>query len=123
MSSDTGASYTGFKYSNLRLSRAVTASNETITATVTVSNTGKVKGKETVFWYITEPEATITQPIKSLKLFNKIELQPGEAKVVVFTINPEAHLSYVGPDGKRILEEGRFIVRVGDQSATFQMKK
>lgn len=111
-----GLSYTQFKYSKLKVN------TKTLEAKVKVSNTGKRAGKEAVLWFISDPEARITQPIKKLKHFEKVELEPGKSKEVVFQIDPEKDLSYPDFEGNQILEPGTFILHVGDQSDEFTLK-
>jgi len=112
-----GLSYTQFKYSKLKVNA------KTLRATVKVSNTGKRAGKEAVLWFISDSEASITQPIKKLKHFEKIELEPGETRKVVFQIDPDRDLSYPDFDGNPILEPGTFILHAGDQSSEFNLRR
>lgn len=108
-----GLSYTQFKYESLSIDV------QSLEARVKVSNIGKRAGKESVLWFISDPEASITQPIKKLKHFEKVELQPGESAEIAFNINPDRDLSYPGFDGKQILEPGQFVLQVADQSVEF----
>ena len=110
-----GLSYTTFTYQDL------TIDSQTLEAKVKVMNTGIHKGKETLLWYIVDPEARITQPIKKLKQFEKIELEPGEAQIVSYQIQPEEHLSYVDSQGVMHLEPGDFHIEVGGLKASFTL--
>lgn len=112
-----GLSYTSFDYSNLSLSKTSLKGDETLTATVTVSNTGKYAGEETVQLYITDPVASVTRAVKDLKGFKKIWLQPGEKKEVSFTITTE-QLKFYNSDLKYNWEPGQFIIHVGTSSAS-----
>ena len=85
-------------------------------------NTGSHKGKETLLWYIVDPEARITQPIRKLKQFEKIELEPGEAQIVSYQIQPEEHLSYLDSRGIMHLESGDFHIEVGGLKASFTLE-
>ncbi len=114
-----GLSYTSFDYSELRLSKTSLKGNETLTATVTVTNTGKYAGEETVQLYITDPVASVTRAVKDLKGFQKIWLQPGEKKEVSFTITTE-QLKFYNSDLKYNWEPGEFIIRAGTSSATLK---
>ncbi len=117
-----GMSYTTFEYSNLQISSPSFSSAQTATATVTVKNTGNRAGKESVLWYITDEVATITRPMKQLKHFEKILLNPGESKEVTFEIVPARDLSYPR-EGKPQLEPGYFGVSVGGKAQRFQLLK
>ncbi len=110
-----GLSYTSFSYGDVRLSKNQMKGNEKITATVTVNNTGNYDGEEVVQMYIVDPVASITQPIKKLKGFQKIFLKKGESKEVSFTITPE-ELKFFNGDLKWIAEPGEFRVQIGTSS-------
>jgi beta-glucosidase len=90
-------------------------------ASVKITNTGNRLGKETVLWYVSDPEASITQPIKKLKHFEKIELKPNESKIVTFEIDKTSHLSYVDQNGNIIFESGDFKVAVGSLVKSFNV--
>ena len=108
-----GLSYTTFSYGNVMLGARKISARRGLKAKVTVTNTGLRPGKETVFWYISDPEARITQPKQRLIGFEKIDLAPGEGKEVVLKIDAWRDLSYPDCDGRRILEPGRFLLRAG----------
>ena len=110
-----GLSYTTFSYHDLKINE------ETLEAKVNVTNTGERKGKETLLWYVIDPEAKITQPLKKLKNFEKIDLEPGETKIVSFHIRPEEHLSYVDSKGAIHLEPGIFYIEVGGLKASLTL--
>jgi beta-glucosidase len=117
-----GLSYTDFTYSNLTLSDSVIDKNKSITAKVTVTNSGTVAGKEAVLWFITDEYASITRPVKELQHFEKALLQPGERREFVFNIVPEKHLSFPDKNGKIMLEEGTFLVSAGNLKKRFVLK-
>jgi len=117
-----GLSYTTFSYSDIKLNKANLNGNETLTATVTVTNTGKFAGEETVQLYITDPVATITRAVKELKGFQKIMLQPGESKDVTFTITPEL-LKFYNGNLKWDWESGDFIIHIGTNSSEVKSAK
>ena len=120
-----GLSYTTFNYGDINLSKKQINANETLSVTVTVSNTGNYDGEETVQLYLQDPVASITQPVKELKRFQKIFLKKGESRQVVFQLGIE-DLKFYNEDLKRIYEPGDFNVYVGGnsrdvKSATFRL--
>ena len=122
-----GLSYTSFSYSDIRLTKTNLKGNDRLIATVTVTNTGKFAGEETVQLYITDPVASITRSVKDLKGFQKIILQPGEIKAVSFNITNE-DLKFYNPALEHVWEAGDFIIHIGTnsnevKSATVNWKK
>ncbi len=117
-----GLSYTTFVYSPLRLDRTEVAEGGKLTAEVTVTNTGAREGTETVFWFIHDPAASITRPLKELKYFEQASLAPGASRVFRFEIDPMRDLSFPDADGRRLLEPGAIILTAGGQSATFRVR-
>jgi beta-glucosidase len=111
-----GLSYTTFNYSDVKLSKIKLKGNETLTATVTVTNTGKYTGEEVVQLYISDPVASISRSVKELKNFKKISLKPGEQKEVSFAITPE-QLKFYNSQLKYDWEPGEFIVQIGTNSS------
>ncbi|HDR05701.1 MAG TPA: beta-glucosidase [Candidatus Marinimicrobia bacterium] len=116
-----GLSYTTFKYDNLRLSSDILSPKTPLTITVTIKNSGKKAGKESVELYTRDEVASITPSVRKLKGFKKIELQPGESKDVTFTLNSE-DLSFINRDLKRVTEPGDFTVMIGELSKGFIVK-
>ncbi|WP_299053385.1 beta-glucosidase BglX [uncultured Polaribacter sp.] len=108
-----GLSYANFSYKDL----LVQQENNTIKVSVNVSNTSKLKGKEVVQLYIQDLFASITRPVKELKGFNLIEIQPGETKKIEFTLT-EKELGFYDNSGKFIVESGEFKIFVGGSSIT-----
>ena len=103
-----GLSYTTFEYGKVRLAkvgRAVPANR--ISAAVTVKNTGKRAGSETVIWYLSDLEGTSTQPVRRVVGFEKIPLEPGESKTVRLSLSRK-DLAAMQPDGTRRFEPGAF---------------
>lgn len=117
-----GLSYTTFGYSDVKLSNTNLKGNETLTAAVTLTNTGKHAGEEVVQLYITDVVASVTRAVKDLKDFQKIMLQPGERKVVTFTITPE-QLKFYNSNLKYDWESGDFIIHIGTSSANVKSAK
>ncbi len=108
-----GLSYTTFDYANLRADKSEFTDGDILTVSVDVTNTGNVKGKETVMLYSSDLVASrIVPDNRRLRAFDKIELAPGQTRTVTFKI-PASDLAYVGHDGKWILEEGDFTIAVG----------
>ncbi len=114
-----GLSYTQFAYSPVMLGKNSLKGEEKLTATVTLTNTGKYAGEEVVQLYITDPVASVTRAVKDLKGFQKIMLQPGESKEISFVITTE-QLSFYNSDLKRVWEPGKFIVHIGTNSSHVQ---
>ena len=110
-----GLSYTSFTYSDVQLSKTQMSSAGNITATITVTNSGNYDGEEVVQLYIHDRVASVTQPVKKLKGFQKIMLRKGERKEVRFTITPE-ELKFYNSDLKWVTEPGIFDVMIGTNS-------
>lgn len=110
-----GLSYTNFSYSDITLSNTTLRLNQSITASVVVTNTGAQSGKETVQLYIRDMVGSITRPVKELKGFQKIELAPGESKKVEFTISVD-DLKFYNSNLQYIAEPGDFKVFIGTNS-------
>jgi beta-glucosidase len=110
-----GLSYTHFTYSDLRLSNTKLKGRQTLKATVTVSNDGKLAGKEVVQLYIRDLVGSITRPVKELKGFQKIGLNAGESKEVSFDITPE-DLKFYNSELKYDWESGDFMIMIGGNS-------
>ena len=110
-----GLSYTTFEYSNLKVDKATFSADDVLTVSVDVKNTGSRAGKEAVLLYSSDLVASVVPDNRRLRDFTKIELQPGEVKTVTFQL-PAKNLAFVGADGKWTLEEGDFILKVGNQT-------
>jgi beta-glucosidase len=114
-----GLSYTTFGYGAVQLSNDRMKGNATLTASVQVTNTGKVAGKEVVQLYIRDVIGSTTRPVKELKGFEKVELKPGETKTVTFRITPE-QLKFYNYDLKYDWEPGDFDIMIGANSRDVQ---
>ena len=110
-----GLSYTSYAYSNLKVDKASFKADDILTISVDVKNTGSRAGKEAVLLYSSDLVASIVPDNRRLRDFTKVELQPGETKTVTFQL-PAKALAFVGADGRWTLEEGDFILKVGDQT-------
>ncbi len=117
-----GLSYTSFSYSDVKLSSASMKGNQTLTATVTITNTGSRDGKETVQLYIRDLVGSITRPVKELKGFQKISLKAGESKTVTFVITPN-DLKFYNSELKYDWESGDFVIMVGPNSGDVKSAK
>ncbi|MBI1227907.1 MAG: beta-glucosidase BglX [Bacteroidetes bacterium] len=110
-----GMGYSPFVYEEMKTSTASLSGNAKLTASVKVSNTGKMAGEEVVQLYISDPVASISRPVKELKAFQKIMLQPGESKVVSFNITPD-DLKFYDTNLKYDWEGGEFKIGIGGNS-------
>jgi len=110
-----GLSYTTFKYSNLRLAQDAIGPEGQTTVTVDVTNSGAVRGDEVAQLYIHQTVSLVTRPVKELRGFKRVSLNPGETRTVEFTLGPD-ELSYLNRDMKRVVEPGTFEVMVGGNS-------
>ena len=116
-----GLSYTNFKYEELKLSKSTISNNESLTATVTVSNTGKMLGEEVIQLYVSHPNAGNDAPIMALKNFKKISLAPGDRKTVQFVITPEM-LNLINDAGQSVFVKGALKIMVGGSTPTERSK-
>ena len=116
-----GLSYTSFTYSDLKLSNTTLTSDTKLTVTVTVKNTGERAGKHSVELYTKDLYASVTPCMKRLRSFQKISLNPGESKQVIFTLDKN-DLAFVNAQLKTVTEPGDFEVMIGDLKATFSFK-
>lgn len=110
-----GLSYTSFSYSDIKLSSNTLTKGKSITASVTLTNTGKYDGKEVVQLYTRDLVGSITRPVKELKGFQKISLKAGESKQISFTIS-ENDLKFYNSDLKFVAEPGDFKLFIGTNS-------
>lgn len=110
-----GLSYTSFEYSNLTLDKAIISSGDSIKVTVTIANTGKRKGSEIVQLYLRDLVGSVTRPLKELKGFSKVTLEPGESKQVTFVVSTR-DLEFLRQDMTVGTEPGKFEVYVGGNS-------
>jgi len=113
-----GLSYTTFSYTNLVIPEKIIAGSKT-SVKVTVNNTGKVEGDEVVQLYLTDEKASTTRPIHQLEGFSRINLRPGESKVVEFNLEPR-QFSIINNKNKRVIEPGYFTIVVGGKQPGFR---
>lgn len=112
-----GLSYTDFEISRIALDREEMKASETIHASVTVKNIGDREGTETLQLYLHDRAASVVRPVKELKGFQKVKLQPGEEKKVTFAITEEM-LRFLTEDGVWASEPGAFDLYIGGASNT-----
>ncbi len=117
-----GLSYTTFSFSNPRLEKSTIRTDETTRVLVDVKNTGKRAGQEVVQMYIRDLVSSVTRPVKELRGFSKITLEPGESMTVALAISPE-HLSFTNIDMIRTVEPGDFEIMVGNSSRDEDLRK
>ena len=117
-----GLSYNTYEYSNLRVDKSQFGADDVINVSVDVRNTGKRVGKEAVLLYSSDLIASIVPDNRRLRDFTKVELQPGETKSVTFQL-PAKSLAFVGADGKWVLEEGDFTLKVGNLTTNVYCNK
>ncbi|WP_435414640.1 beta-glucosidase BglX [Polaribacter aestuariivivens] len=117
-----GLSYTTFSYENLKVDKETMSVDGKITLSVDITNSGKTGGEEVVQLYIRDLVASIVRPVKELKGFQKITLNPGETKAVSFTIDKEV-LQFYTINRKWEVETGEFMLFVGGNSATKMKQK
>ena len=110
-----GLSYSSFKYSNLRLTSDAIGPRGETKVSVDVTNTGKLRGDEVAQLYIRDEVSSVTRPVKELRGFQRITLDPGQTQTVEFTLGPE-HLSFLNRDMHRVVEPGTFKLMVGSNS-------
>jgi beta-glucosidase len=111
-----GLSYTTFSYGDIELSKTNRTGNETLLASLGVTNTGERAGEETVQLYLSQPAASVTRSVEDLWGFQKVRLQPGETREVTFHITTE-DLKFYNSKLEYDWEPGEFIVRIGGSSS------
>ena len=118
-----GLSYTAFEYSDLRISADSILDTDTLNVSVTVKNTGARSGKEVVQLYVGDRESTVFRPVRELKAFDKVYLEPGESKVVTFTLDKRAFAYYNTSIHDWCVETGAFTIEIGRSSRDIVLLK
>lgn len=116
-----GLSYTTFEYSDLKVSPDTATKDGSVKVSVKVTNIGARAGKETVILYLRDEIASLTPAAKRVRRFAKLNLQPGKAETVEFTLTAQ-DLSFVGLDNKPVIEPGEFTILTSVLSAKFTLK-
>ncbi|HUX56374.1 MAG TPA: glycoside hydrolase family 3 C-terminal domain-containing protein [Bacteroidales bacterium] len=106
-----GLSYTSFKYSKFRVAKTYNT-GDTVKISVDVKNTGKIAGDEVVQLYISNLSSTVPVPVRALKAFRRVHLNPGETRTASFSIVPDA-FSVIDEQNKRVIKPGMFEITVG----------
>jgi len=115
-----GLSFTTFKYEDLKLSAISIGSGEKLNVSFKITNIGKLAGKETAILYVRDEVASITPPAKRVKRFAKVSLEPGEIRILSFTLD-RRDLEFIDATNKPVAEPGEFTVLVGGLSDTFRL--
>ena len=115
-----GLSYTTFTYAELRVAAPRIGATDSLRVSVTVTNSGARAGKEVVQLYVRDLVASVTPPMRRLRRFEKISLEPGESRTVRFAVAAR-ELSFVGRDDKLVLEPGAFDAMVANLHAGFEV--
>ncbi len=110
-----GLSYTTFKYANLRVAPDTIGSEGQTEVSVDITNTGAVRGDEVVQLYIHEKVSLVTRPVKELRGFHRVSLNPGETRTVEFALGPK-ELAYLNREMQRAVEAGTFEIMAGGNS-------
>lgn len=116
-----GMSYTDFSYADLKKDKEILKDGESLNVSFTLTNTGKRKGEEVVQLYLQDKVASVVRPVKELKGFDKVELEPGESKTIKFVIKPEMLTFYKSEKGW-ITEPGSFKLMVGGASDQIRLE-
>ncbi len=116
-----GLSYTTFTYTKPTASASQIKKSEKLIVRTEVKNEGTLAGKEAVLWFITDPVASISRPIKELKYFEKKLIEVGEKQVFEFVIDPAKDLFFYDKHGNKHLESGEYIVEVQGQKLAFEL--
>jgi beta-glucosidase len=116
-----GLSYTTFAYSNLKLSKTSISDTEELKVTVDITNTGSRAGKEIVQLYVQDRTNTTIRPLRELKGFEKVELNPGETKTVEFSLNKRSFASYSESLGDWYCASGDYDIVIGSSSRDLRL--
>ncbi len=116
-----GLSYTTFAYRDLKLDKESMKDTDTLTVSCVVENTGKVAGKEVVQLYVRDMESSVRRPVRELKEFAKVSLEPGEAKEITFTLDKRAFAYYEEKIHDWFVESGRFEIEIGASSRDIRL--
>jgi beta-glucosidase len=117
-----GLSYTTFAYSDIKIDKATMKDTEIRTVTAKIKNSGVRAGKETVQLYVRNHGTGIDRPVRELKGFTKVSLDPGEEKTVSFTLDKRAFAYYETAVHDRVVESGEFVIEVGASSRDIRLE-
>lgn len=116
-----GLSYTTFEYSNLKLSSDSITMGDSLKLEITISNTGNRAGKESVLLFLSDEVASVSPPVKQLKRFTKVDIEPGASNIVEFSLGLH-DFEFVNQQNKWMAEPGYFTLTVGSQKARFYLR-
>lgn len=117
-----GLSYTEFSYTDLRLDKTSMEDTDKLIVSCTIRNTGNVRGKAVVQLYIGKPKSEVIRPIRELRQFAKLELAPGEAKGVQFTLDRDAFAYYSPAIHDFYVEGGEYTIEIGSSSRELPLR-
>lgn len=117
-----GLSYTQFAYTGLTLSAEAIADTQELTVSCKVKNTGTVAGSEVVQLYVGDEESRVRRPVRELKGFERVDLEPGEEKTVTFRLNKRAFAYYETQIHDWFVESGAFTIEIGASSRDIRLK-
>ena len=109
-----GLSYTRFAYSSLQVDQESITDQDVLTVSVDVKNVGSAAGKTVVQLYVSDPESTVRRPVRELRAFEKIALQPGEIKTVTFTLDKRAFAYWEPKCHDFFVESGEYVIEIGE---------
>ena len=118
-----GLSYTDFSYSNLRTDKEAMEEHETLSVSVDVTNTGTCAGRASVQLYVRDPKSTVRRPIRELRDFEKVTLEPGETKSVSFVLDRRAFTYYEPKLHDFFVESGQYEVEIGESSRDIRLSR
>jgi beta-glucosidase len=118
-----GLSYTSFDYADMSASATRFSDSEGLTVTARITNTGKVAGKEIVQLYVADPVSSLQRPVKELKGFTKVSLDPGESTTVRFTLTARDFSFYDSRQSRWVAESGEFEIGLGASSANIRLSE
>ena len=118
-----GLSYTTFMYDNLKISKKSVSGDENFTVSVDVSNSGKRAGAEVTQLYIQDVESSVERPLKELKGFKKIKLEPGAKETIIFELGKKDLSFYDEKSSSWIAEKGQFNILVGSSSRDIRLEE
>ena len=118
-----GLSYTRFSYSDLEVSADTFSDQDSLRVSVTVTNSGEIAGKEVVQLYVRDESASVVRPVKELRGFDKLALQPGESRKVTFTLSERDFAFYSQRHGRWLAESGNFELLVGASSRDIRERR
>jgi beta-glucosidase len=117
-----GLSYTDFEYSKLKLDKSTIAVGDSVEVRFNIKNTGKYQGDEVVQLYLHDELASVARPVKELKGFQRVSLEPGEEKELTFLITPDL-LTMLDIHLKEVIEPGKFRLMIGSSSTDIRLRE